>query len=1454
MKREYDLLRSYRDDPHAVSVIALGSYPLGGDILYGYSSRFLNRYSEHIYNSRSEYVVNRETPGNFTKNSVMATQVGEVKGLGISKIVAAFARLATYFYNPDTGTRIKDLASNAGDINFRDDQFISEVHGTYNVDPNVSVLDAKLIAFRDLAEGVDIPNFMQYLFSLEYLASRRRDIVEDAPYDVWFREGVLNGFFEGMREKYGIKEGEQKAVEWLNAYLAGVERRQIPQDSLFTPDHVRAYVGARSEVRRTGSGETDDSPEAAEARTGKNVKTRESSKVKKLAGNQPLEFSTFESSTAFSRSETRMGGVAIRQHAVDAVSLFPLSQLYAPTEKSYYERKPFEMSLEEVAEDDPAKQMLESGISYWHRQPAFVAGMFRSRLDEFTKYTTVIGVDLPTLFFHPKSERDSEAFEDVTQIMQISFRRRLVFFSKDILASLKPDNPSHQAFVAWHLNIAQTLIDEYHNTLTEMSLQGRDQGVVTTAFEKIHESMTATVYDRALWQDFASGETLASPQSRAALMNQLTEKENKIRARQTAVMNSRFDQLGSKMKFLDMALKRWSVTQGLSVRGLDFVINTMFPTQTAGGSFRELQRGGLTRLQWIDKNLLEMADDLKRLAFFYARTPDANRVRILNEAVLHVYEAIQKIDPVALVPFDAQKRKLYFLMRIGDFPRFQIEFKKLVQAEYVPLIHRESQLNFTAFPLPLWKCEALPDLLYKLQFHRPGQTSPQAIALIEETQQFLLEHYEKALRDEEVSSINAKFNLDFRDPDGVEIRNRSKDQALEKPLWVNVPGTHEVFGFGWRWRRMSATAIRIRVEAFMPLGDLLRRQPVGHLDFVLRRDAKGEWNADAEATHPFEREDRSDQPALLVEPEIITAHQWMPIVLLQLALRIAAYSDVEKFYLHLSQNEWNALGGWRPVTKHGRKFSPNPARREKWVFGEAGRSLMDHSLVKSTIRFQNPEQTRAEAREEKARTWKAEDGRKIHPRKSFSRSSRVELRAHGARSEARSEVYEAVMGTIGPEIEIRVVAVYDKELNMPVDRDAPLHLVKNRIKTILYNRKPFSAKIQNKKVRIRLEYLSENGDENAVWDRVEVGNMDILAIGGKVLERLSRSRDLRAEFEIRNPQGILCIQKRQIADVAIGVLENAVEEKLSGQPPARPNRSEARRPKVPVLAGTGLGENNHQIIPQQNPYSVDRESILAVSRAMTGNIYRPNDAGCLIEQVLGFGQAFAGESSSDEILTGSQKEKFVKELAVVLNLGVHVVLPAQVLLAASETGRKEFLSLMLKAAGEASTATKSTIYFAGQGSPALKEEMFAYEVFRQNYLTSNLFKILLQDESMLGNRLKREAVSVSLVSVPSEEKPLDAEIPAFLIATENVDGRTESEKLQYLLRLIQLQLLAASTLKDKLRDSNREEAIRITGEFLGKIGIDFDQVQGFIRPSVESLLSKALTQYLETYKATARAA
>ena len=118
---------------------------------------------------------------------------------------------------------------------------------------------------------------------------------------------------------------------------------------------------------------------------------------------------------------------------------------------------------------------------------------------------------------------------------------------------------------------------------------------------------------------------------------------------------------------------------------------------------------------------------------------------------------------------------------------------------------------------------------------------------------------------------------------------------------------------------------------------------------------------------------------------------------------------------------------------------------------------------------------------------------------------------------------------------------------------------------------------------------------------------------------------------------------------------------------------------------------------------------------------------------------------------------------------------------------------------------------------------------------------------------KNEAAAVSFMGLPQEAGVLP--MPAFLLQAEEIRRLNELKLFRYLHHLTQLELLAAQELKDKLKNANSKQAALLVGSFLQKVGVEFQTGPGgFLSPSVQSLISETLTQYLTTQAATATAA
>ncbi|MDD5671584.1 MAG: hypothetical protein PHN49_08085 [Candidatus Omnitrophica bacterium] len=273
---------------------------------------------------------------------------------------------------------------------------------------------------------------------------------------------------------------------------------------------------------------------------------------------------------------------------------------------------------------------------------------------------------------------------------------------------------------------------------------------------------------------------------------------------------------------------------------------------------------------------------------------------------------------------------------------------------------------------------------------------------------------------------------------------------------------------------------------------------------------------------------------------------------------------------------------------------------------------------------------------------------------------------------------------------------------------------------------------------------------------------------------------------------------------------------------------------------------------------------VAVAVAMTNRIFNLRRAERLLKWVE-VPAAFA-EETKPVAMTQAEQTKETDAYSRLLAKGGSVVLPAVLFVDGnlSSQGRAEYLKLILASARQtASAAALPAIHFSGTEAHVLKQSLFSSDLkacdAELKSLASRVFKANLTPEPAAANRLyngSANAVSVSLLqNRPQDEEKLNQRIPAFLVAAEELKDMNENDKVRYLTHLTQLQLLVAEELKDQLRRASPKTTIRILGEFLHKVGIDYQtDVSGYLKPTAQSLLSDSLAQYLNTREATASAA
>ena|GEM_PF-6129832 len=255
---------------------------------------------------------------------------------------------------------------------------------------------------------------------------------------------------------------------------------------------------------------------------------------------------------------------------------------------------------------------------------------------------------------------------------------------------------------------------------------------------------------------------------------------------------------------------------------------------------------------------------------------------------------------------------------------------------------------------------------------------------------------------------------------------------------------------------------------------------------------------------------------------------------------------------------------------------------------------------------------------------------------------------------------------------------------------------------------------------------------------------------------------------------------------------------------------------------------------------------------VTGGVFSIAAAVQLVSESLPAASAFAAQERLS--IPDAEREQSSRVFSQLLALGGKAILPAQVIEAVTPRARELFVELFVQGA-EQVVSPEASVYIAGESAAKIKETFFTYGIFQKKPSAQKLFEIHPQQESIIANRLNRYAVAVSLADAPSGDS-LDGRIPAFLIRPEEIRKLGESDQARLLVRMTQLQLLAAVELKDQLDEAGKSRpGARAVAQFLQKAGVGFTSgVGGYWMPSVQSLLSENVAARLAAYAATVKSA
>ena len=246
---EYTNLARYRGAPEVTYMLAETKIVFRDTEIPVYASRYLNGYSEVTFVPyRKKLLFLLEKRLTFRVNSSLPHHIGFVESMsaGFPKILSSMVTLLTYFYDPTAQAMIGKVHVNAGDFNFNDAAF--RAMGPYECffEPEFRDNEApvvRLIAWRSTVTQVDIPAFIDYLCSLQYLIDEPEDLLEETFLKEFISLAVLKGIEGGMVKKYGESPSTSRLViAWLTQYRDSLDTGRFRESPIITRKAISNYI------------------------------------------------------------------------------------------------------------------------------------------------------------------------------------------------------------------------------------------------------------------------------------------------------------------------------------------------------------------------------------------------------------------------------------------------------------------------------------------------------------------------------------------------------------------------------------------------------------------------------------------------------------------------------------------------------------------------------------------------------------------------------------------------------------------------------------------------------------------------------------------------------------------------------------------------------------------------------------------------------------------------------------------------------------------------------------------------------------------------------------------------------------------------------------------------------------------------------------------------------------
>ena len=270
------------------------------------------------------------------------------------------------------------------------------------------------------------------------------------------------------------------------------------------------------------------------------------------------------------------------------------------------------------------------------------------------------------------------------------------------------------------------------------------------------------------------------------------------------------------------------------------------------------------------------------------------------------------------------------------------------------------------------------------------------------------------------------------------------------------------------------------------------------------------------------------------------------------------------------------------------------------------------------------------------------------------------------------------------------------------------------------------------------------------------------------------------------------------------------------------------------------GEKQNRATSEVRP-----ETRMVVAREVASRILRLSDRfSAIFDEMFNSQIAFAREA----LLTESESGEYAEATASLLKRGGHAVQPAGFFRLLAPDAREAFFKILSQAVQKnGEPVTRPAVYFAGDEAGALIKELADSKTLKNNPGMKKIFRVVPESEWKMAFRPDVEPAAISSLRLPQEGETVTRRFAAFLLKPEEISKLSEADKLRYLLRLTELELLAAEELKFPLLSASEKDVPKLIGQFLMNVGIqDFDSTGGIFTLSTTGLLGDAFAEYLRS--------